>query len=256
MTAPFGAAYAGSYDTIYGAKDYGAECSLIETLLRSHARGPVASILDLGCGTGNHAIPLVQRGYAVTGVDRSQPMLAIARTKAATAGVAPTFAMADVRTVQLGARFDAALMMFAVLGYQSDNADVLATLRAVRTHLAVGSLFIFDVWHGPAVVRLGPSPRVKVIEAGDDTLLRAADGTLDSARQTCLVKYQLWHLRGSQLVERSEEAHSMRYFFLQELKLFLSVAGFELVEARTLDSAATPTDNDWNMVCVARAISA
>lgn len=121
MTAPFGAAYAGSYDTIYGAKDYGAECSLIETLLRSHARGPVASILDLGCGTGNHAIPLAQRGYAVTGVDRSQPM---------------------------------------------------------------------------------------------------------------------------------------RYFFLQELKLFLSVAGFELVEARTLDSAATPTDNDWNMVCVARAISA
>ena len=254
MTAPFGAAYSGSYDAIYGEKDYAAECTLIESLLRSHAGGPVASILDLGCGTGNHAIPLAQRGYAVTGVDRSEAMLAIARTKAATAGVAPTFAIADVRTVQLGREFDAALMMLAVLGYQIDNADVLATLRAVRAHLAVGSLFIFDVWHGPAVVRIGPSPRVKVIEAGGDTLLRAADGTLDSAQQTCLVKYQLWRLRGSQLVDRSEEAHVMRYFFLQELRLFLQVAGFELVEARTLENAAAPTENDWNMVCVARAI--
>ena len=62
MTTPFGAAYSGSYDAIYGEKDYAAECSLIEELLRTHARGPVSSILDLGCGTGNHASPLTQRG--------------------------------------------------------------------------------------------------------------------------------------------------------------------------------------------------
>lgn len=256
MTTPFGAAYSGSYDAIYGEKDYAAECSLIEELLRTHARGPVSSILDLGCGTGNHAIPLTQRGYAVTGVDRSEAMLALARAKAERAGVTPIFGTADVRHVQLGREFDAALMMFAVLGYQIANADLLATLRAVRAHLAEGSLFIFDVWHGPAVVRIGPSPRIKVIETGDETILRAADGTLNSAQQTCLVTYQLWRLRGSQLVDRSEESHVMRYFFLPELRLFLQVAGFELVDVRTLEGAAAPTEDDWNMVCVARAIRA
>ena len=40
-------------------------------------------MLDLGSGTGNHALPLAQRGYEVVGVERSESMLAQARAKAA-----------------------------------------------------------------------------------------------------------------------------------------------------------------------------
>ena len=44
-------------------------------------------ILDIGCGTGRHAIELARRGYRVTGFDLSEGQLELARKKAAAAGV-------------------------------------------------------------------------------------------------------------------------------------------------------------------------
>lgn len=39
-------------------------------------------ILDVGCGTGRHAIELTKRGYKITGIDRSESQLERAREKA------------------------------------------------------------------------------------------------------------------------------------------------------------------------------
>ena len=61
----FGSVYAGAYDLFYGEKNYDAECDLIEALWREYGDGGTASILDLGCGTGSHAIRLARRGHRV-----------------------------------------------------------------------------------------------------------------------------------------------------------------------------------------------
>ena len=76
MTGVFGAEYAGAYDAIYAEKDYEAEVDLIERAAARFGDDAAASVLDLGCGTGGHAIPLARRGHRVTGVDRSPAMLA------------------------------------------------------------------------------------------------------------------------------------------------------------------------------------
>src|SRR5207244_5704745 len=114
------------------------------------------------CGTGNHALPLAQRGYEVLGVDRSEGMLARFREKAAQLpdGTA-TCVPGDVRSVELGRTFDAVVMLFAVLGYQLGNADVLAALRTARRHLRPGGLFVTDFWYGPAVLSERPAERIK-----------------------------------------------------------------------------------------------
>ncbi|QLY33571.1 class I SAM-dependent methyltransferase [Nocardia huaxiensis] len=57
-----------------------------------HIRGDV---LDAGCGTGDNALYLVGRGYAVTGVDRSTTAIEIARRKTAERNLQATFAVAD-----------------------------------------------------------------------------------------------------------------------------------------------------------------
>lgn len=173
MNDPFGPIYADTYDLLYQDKDYGAECNLIVRILKTHGDGAVHRILDLGCGTGNHAIRLVEQGYEVVGVERSESMVANARRKAAefSGGKNPIFYQADIRSVNLEQYFDAALMMFAVLGYQLENADVLAALRAARRHLRVGGLLIFDVWYGPAVLHLRPSQRSKVIPTSEGKIL-------------------------------------------------------------------------------------
>ncbi len=81
MSEPFAGLYAETYDALYGDKDTAAECNLIERLFATRDGG-VETVLELGCGTGNHAIPLAARGYWVTGVDRSGDMIAAAAAKA------------------------------------------------------------------------------------------------------------------------------------------------------------------------------
>ena len=83
MSEVFGSVYADAYDLFYRDKDYAAESDLIECIFQTYGDGAIRSILDLvGCGTGNHAIPLAQRGYEVVGIDRSENMLDQARREA------------------------------------------------------------------------------------------------------------------------------------------------------------------------------
>ena len=253
MTRVFGAEYAAVYDQLYGDKDYDAEIELLENVFRQCGEHPVRRVLDLGCGTGNHAAPLAQRGYSVVGVDRSQDMLRRAEERASGA----TFALGDITRIDLGQEFDVVLMMFAVLGYQTANCDVRAALDTARRHLDREGLLFADVWYGPAVLAQRPSDRVKVIDLPDGAqLIRAASSELDTRRNVCTVRYHLWRIADGQARSEVREEHPMRYFFAPELELFLNQAGFELVRLgafpRFLEDE--PSEMTWNVAFAARAV--
>lgn len=253
----FDSTYASAYDLFYQDKDYAAECDLIEEAFRRFGSGEVRRVLDLGCGTGNHAVPLAERGYRVTGVDRSPDMLARARAKAEANGLGAekvAFEQGDITRPNVAGPFDAALMLFAVLGYQPTNADVLSALAAARAALRPGGLFLYDVWYGPAVLRERPSDRFRVFETPEGQVLRAASGDLDVHRHLVTVRLRLWRIEHGRLVAQSEEHHPMRYFFPLELDLFLQQSGFEpltLAEFPHLDRP--PGESSWNVFGVARA---
>lgn len=253
MTIPFGQTYSDAYDTLYGSKDYASEAELLQNAIERFGGGDMRRVLDLGCGTGGHVMELQRRGYLVTGVDRSEHMITHARRK-----VAPgtQLLVGDLRSVDLRETFDAALMMFAVLGYQRENSDLTAALHTTRKHLEVGGLFLFDVWFGPAVLLDRPGERVKVVETNGQTIIRAANSSLDVLNHTCAVDYRVWTLRGNEVLDATHEVHEMRFFFPLELRAFLENSGFELVsltEFPRLDAVAT--ERSWNVFVVARAVS-
>jgi SAM-dependent methyltransferase len=259
MNEVFGANYADAYDIVYRDKDYVAECDLIERLFQRYGDGPMASVLDLGCGTGNHALLLDQRGYEVVGVDRSASMLALARRKAATSDPSrdtrAAFHQGDIRHIDLQRWFDAVLIMFAVLGYQLENSDVLAALKTARRHLRLGGLLIFDVWYGPAVLHERPSQRVKIIPTPAGHILRVASGELDISRHLCTVKHDVWSFERDRSVSKTDEVHAVRYFFPQELRLFLQCTGFESVRLGAFpEFDREPDETVWNVLGVAHAV--
>jgi SAM-dependent methyltransferase len=166
-----------------------------------------------------------------------------------------SFYEGDIRNFQIDHSFDASLMMFAVLGYQLENADVLAALRTARKHTRVGGLFIFDVWYGPAVLRQGPSDRVRSIPTEKGQILRLASGQLDAQRHLCKVNYHLWKLEGERLTGETEETHLMRYFFPLELNLFLESCGFAPLRLGAFPQFdREPDETTWNVCGVARAV--
>ena len=48
--------YANMYDLFYKDKDYSAECHYVINLINKYSESPISSILDIGCGTGGHAL--------------------------------------------------------------------------------------------------------------------------------------------------------------------------------------------------------
>lgn len=257
MSELFSSGYAAAYDALYLTKDYAGECDLIEEIFRSYAKEPIASVLDLGCGTGNHALELAGRGYEMAAVDVSPHMLAEAERKlrASSLGGKVSFHEADIRDFNLDRQFDAIVVMFAVLGYQLENDDVLRTLRNARNHIKKDGLLVFDVWHGPAVLRERPAQRLKTIKTEHGEILRASGGTLDVNRHVCTVDIRIWNLENDRVVSRTEESHTQRYFFPLELQLFLEDSGFEPIRLGAFPQfQQDPDESTWNVLQVARAI--
>ena len=87
--------YADAYDRQPFTQGTPGECDFIE---KEIAGDRTMAILDIGCGTGRHAIELARRGYRVTGVDLSPSQIEAARIKAAAAGVPVDFRVGDART--------------------------------------------------------------------------------------------------------------------------------------------------------------
>lgn len=248
--------YSSFYDHLYRDKDYEAEVAFLEQVFIQYGNGPVREVLDIGCGTGNHALSLAQRGYRVTGVDRSDDMLKVARDKARASGLAVAFHPGDFRDLGLSQTFDAVISMFAVLSYQTRNACVHRALQTARRHLRPGGLFIFDAWSGPAVLVERPAARIKVVNAGEARILRFASPSLDVVAQTVRVNYTLLRLQGREVLDEVQESHEMRFFFPQEMAYFLEQNGFGVLKMcpfMALDRELT--ERDWNMTVIAKAIS-
>jgi SAM-dependent methyltransferase len=257
MSIPFGEAYAQTYDDVYRAKDYTAECDLLERVWREYSAVPVGTVLDLGCGTGAHALALAERGHEVVGVDRSPDMLARAGAKAKASDNAKgtaSFVLGDIREIRLERTFDAVAILFAVLGYQTTNDDVRAALRTAREHLSPGGMLVFDVWYGPAVLHQRPAQRISVVDTPKGRLLRVTGATLDVSRHLSRVAYRLWELEGDRVVAETQEEHVMRFFFPLELELLLDVCGFDLLRLGAFPEIdADPDETTWNVAAVARA---
>jgi SAM-dependent methyltransferase len=250
----FGKVYADAYDALYGDKDYVAECNMIEALLAEFGSvRPMRRLLDLGCGTGNHALELAARGYMVAGIDRSPAMIARAREKV---GAPAVFHEGDIGDARLDdAPYDGAIMMFAVLGYQQCDERVRAALANARAHLAPGAAFVFDVWYGPGVLADRPGSRRRAVATPTGRIVRYADSQLDESRHLCTVQYRIERWIGDKLAESASEQHVLRFFFPEEFGRLASDCGFVCAAIRDFQHWHLPASaGSWRAIGVFRAV--
>lgn len=124
---------AGYYDVTHDAQDYRAQTDLVDAAFQEYGTGG-KRVLDIACGTGEHARYMVEKGYDVTGIDLSEEMLAIARHKFAGSAVRPTFLQKDMLELEWAGEFDGAYCHgFEVVAVYGDD---LSSALAPDSHFA------------------------------------------------------------------------------------------------------------------------
>lgn len=256
MTAVFDA-YAAYYDLLYREKDYQGEVDYLAGLLARHAPG-ASSLLELGCGTGAHALHFAMLGLATRGIDLSTTMVerarALANAQRPDVRGRMQFEVGDARTWRSDGRFDAVMSLFHVFSYQVADADIRATIATAAAHLRPDGVLIADFWHGPGVEAIGPEERHRVLEHDGVRVTRHAVPHHDVASRRVDVAYDMVVedlARGGS--ERIRETHRMRYFHREELERWLREAGFEIAAYHGWLRHDAPTEHDWAAVVVARA---
>ena len=105
------------------------------------------SVLDVCCGQGTLAEHFLAHGYRVTGVDLSEPMLAIARQNLRDyldSGQARLI-QADAASFSLDDRFGLATSTFDSLNMLQSGEALASCLSCVRRALAANGMFVFDL---------------------------------------------------------------------------------------------------------------
>lgn len=130
----------------------------VDFLIEELALPPAGSVLDVGCGTGRHSIELARRGYAVTGVDLSDEMLARARKASTAAGLNVEWIHADASRFSLPKRYDGAICLcegaFGLLAQGDDPiGQPLEILRNISRSLKPQVKAVLTVLNAAAMIR-------------------------------------------------------------------------------------------------------
>jgi SAM-dependent methyltransferase len=144
----------------------------VDFVVQALALEPGASILDLCCGHGRHAIPLAQRGYGVTGLDLSAYHLRLAREAAREAGVNVRWLRRDMRDIRTAGAYDAVINMFSAFGLLESDDDDFAVLEAVERALKRGGQFMIQTRNREWVVRYFQESDWRELEGGLITMER------------------------------------------------------------------------------------
>jgi SAM-dependent methyltransferase len=197
------------YDAIYKAfKDYPGEADAVATLMRKVHPGS-RTVLDVACGTGEHARLLAERGFVVDGLDVEPTFVRLSRQKHS----AGRFYEADMADFKLSARYDVVMCLFSSIGYLRTLDRVSSALRCFREHLAPGGVIVVEPWFPPGVLdekRVGRNSG----EAEGVRIIRTSKIELEPRLSRLYFDYEITDAKGTR---HASEVHELGLFSNEEL---------------------------------------
>jgi SAM-dependent methyltransferase len=205
------------YDAIYASlKDYREEASRIEGLIRA-INPRYRTVLDIACGTGEHARHLTKAGFAVDGLDLHPAFVRLAQDK----NPQGRFVAADMRQFELTQRYDVVMCLFSSIGYVRTLEQVATTLRCFRQHLSKDGAIIIEPWFAPGVLDQTRVDRVSC-EVDGARITRSSRIELEPGLSRLLFDYEIVDATGTR---HMHELHELGLFTQAEMMESFRAAG-------------------------------
>lgn len=256
MRRPYGRS-AEFYDAFYEPRvDYDGDAKYLLDAFKKFGKGKPKRVLDLGAGTGNHALRLAKAGVKVDGIDISEPLLDVARQKAKDRDLDTKikFHRMDMTRELPAGKFDAAVSMFGAWCYAKTDEEASRLLSMLSMRLPKGGLFVFEFWSP-----LGWIPRQnwEDVDLPDGTrLVRLTRPTLELKDDAYEFEYEFIAIRDGKLVENFSEVHALRLRTPFQTQALLARNGFDLVTfttgARAGKKFDAPGTNEFRVMAIAR----
>ena len=218
--------------------------------------GPSKRILDLGCGSGEHARFLVSRGFEVVGVDNSESMLEAALEEALPEGL--DFVLGDMREVDrvTDGSFGGAICLGNALPHLQTDRDLADLVRGLRRRLAPTAPFVLQVinyqWISSQNIRYLPLS-FRPDADGEIVFLRLMEPQADGSVLFFPATLQLRPGRQPPLALKASKEVRLRGWRAAEVDAALEAAGFrERTHYSSFDRTPFSPEESYDLILVAR----
>ena len=195
-------------------------------LIRSYLHGlEHPSILDLGCGTGEHLNYLKKYGVRCVGIDISPQMLNIAKIRYPS-GI--EFVNKNLSGFDYYNEFDAILCLFGSMVYLLNDTDVDSLFWNTWRALKPGGFGFFEVWHSIPVKKIKNRPisHVSTTQYNDLTIDRERGFNIVEETNRTIVKVDyLYRIISANTSGSYNDTHIMRAFTFDEIASFIKANG-------------------------------
>lgn len=197
----------------------------IEVLSKLAGDGPA---VEFAIGTGRVAIPLVEAGVQVTGVELSHAMISRLREKVGEERI--PVVQGDMTDASAGEDFSLAFLVFNTISNLLTQDEQVRCFQNAARHLAPGGRFVIELWV-PQLRSLPPGHGATVEVSQPGYLLV---DTYDVLRQHVVSHHVQFGPELSEGRDAKIARTPHRYIWLSELDLMARLTGFEL-ESRWAD---------------------
>lgn len=229
--------FAEGYDRVMRDVDFEAWAIHVIELIDLHGLSR-DRLLNAACGTGLAEPTWEKEGFRVTGFDQSDEMVEVARKRAGPKSK-NRFLVSDMRTFDLGERFDVVTCLYDSLNYLTEPEEVQAFFERAFAHLDPGGGFIFDV-----------ATEANIIDNFSSTTYAENfsdfayiwDNEYNLKTKICKSDFAFFYSRGdsSEFLRRCE-THYQRMYRTSDLTKWVRQAGFKLLANYDGFSTRSPT---------------
>lgn len=199
------------------------------------------NLLDIGCGTGELSVRLFEEGFHVSGIDLSEDMLTVAQQKASERGFHLPLYQQNMAELEGLGSFDIIGIFCDSLNYLQSEDEVKQTFSRVFQHLSTNGLFIFDVHSIYKLQEVFVNQTFAVNEEEISYIWQCFEGEYPYSVEHDLSFFVLDE--NTNKYDRHDELHVQRTFPIETYEMWLTNAGFEVLE-KIADFEAHPPEPD------------